>query len=57
MTMLKKHTYSVSTKRHYPKYWFDDLPHTHIAVDDAIEQGAMFINMYGENLQEESNER
>ena len=28
-----------------PSKWFDDLPHTHVALDDAIEQGAMFINM------------
>lgn len=33
------------TKRNMPKRWFDELPHTHIAIDDAIEQGAMFINM------------
>jgi hypothetical protein len=31
-----------------PKHWFDDLPHTHVAIDDAIEQGAMFINMVRE---------
>jgi hypothetical protein len=28
-----------------PKNWFDKLPHTHIALDDAIEQGALFCNM------------
>lgn len=33
------------TKRNMPKEWFDDFPHTHVAIDDAIEQGAMFINM------------
>jgi hypothetical protein len=27
-----------------PRKWFDDLPHTHIALDDAIEQGALFCN-------------
>lgn len=32
-------------KPHLPKEWFDDLPHTHIALDDAIEQGALFCNM------------
>lgn len=36
------------SKRSMPKHWFDDLPHTHIAIDDAIEQGAMFINMVRE---------
>lgn len=34
-----------TTKRNMPKSWFDPLPHTHIALDDAVEQGAMFINM------------
>ena len=33
------------SKRSMPDSWFDDLPHTHVAIDDAIEQGAMFINM------------
>lgn len=37
--------YRESGKRSFPKHWFDDLPHTHIAVDDAVEQGAMFCNM------------
>ena len=34
-----------STKRSMPKEWFDPLPHTHIALDDAKEQGALFCNM------------
>jgi hypothetical protein len=38
------------TARSYlPHRWFDDLPHTHIALDDAIEQGALFCNMLAEN--------
>jgi DNA polymerase III alpha subunit (gram-positive type) len=37
--------YRESTKRNMPKRWFDDLPHTHKALDDAIEQGALFCNM------------
>ena len=37
-----------ATKRRFPKRWFDRLPHTHIALDDAIEQGAMGINMIRE---------
>jgi hypothetical protein len=31
-----------------PKRWFDKLPHTHRALDDAIEQGALFCNMLAE---------
>lgn len=27
-----------------PREWFDNLPHTHVALDDAIEQGALFCN-------------
>ncbi|MEM7356123.1 MAG: exonuclease [Acidobacteriota bacterium] len=37
-----------TTKRIMPRHWFDDLPHTHVALDDAIEQGAMFCNMLAE---------
>jgi DNA polymerase III alpha subunit (gram-positive type) len=34
-----------------PRRWFDDtLPHTHRALDDAIEQGALFCRMLTENL-------
>jgi hypothetical protein len=28
-----------------PKDWFDPLPHTHVAMDDAKEQGALFCNI------------
>jgi hypothetical protein len=34
-----------------PRDWFDPLPHTHVALDDAIEQGALFCNMLRENGQ------
>ena len=37
--------YRESVKRNMPKGWFDRLPHTHKALDDAIEQGALFCNM------------
>jgi hypothetical protein len=37
--------YREATKRNMPREWFDDLPHTHVALDDAIEQGALFCNM------------
>ena len=40
-----KTTYRESSKRNMPKHWFDDLPHTHKALDDAIEQGALFCNV------------
>lgn len=37
--------YRASSKRNMPKEWFDELPHTHVALDDAIGQGALFCNM------------
>jgi hypothetical protein len=37
-----------SSKRAFPRRWFDPLPHTHVALDDAIEQGAMFCNILKE---------
>lgn len=46
---LMKSDFKKSAKKYMPKTWFDDLPHTHIALDDAIEQGALFCNMLKEN--------
>ena len=45
---LLKVGYRDATKRRMPRHWFDDLPHTHRALDDAIEQGALFCNMLQE---------
>ncbi|HEU4628043.1 MAG TPA: hypothetical protein VFS52_25035 [Steroidobacteraceae bacterium] len=48
---LMKCDYRSATKRNMPKRWFDDLPpHTHVALDDAIEQGRLFCNMLRESL-------
>jgi DNA polymerase III alpha subunit (gram-positive type) len=49
MAMLRTE-YRQSVKRNMPRRWFDPLPHTHRALDDAIEQGALFCNMLAENL-------
>jgi hypothetical protein len=48
MAMLKT-GYRDATKKNMPKRWFDNLPHTHVALDDAIEQGALFCNMLREH--------
>src|SRR5947209_9987637 len=40
-----------ATKRNMPRRWFDPLPHIHLALDDAIEQGALFCNMLAERLE------
>ena len=53
MAVLKTN-YRDSTKRNMPTRWFDDLPHTHIALSDAIEQGALFCNMLAENRGDEA---
>lgn len=47
---LLRSDYRDSTKKNMPKHWFDQHPHTHIALDDAIEQGALFCNMLKDNL-------
>ena len=47
MALLGKE-YRASVKRNMPRAWFDDLPHTHVALDDAIGQGALFCNMLAE---------
>ena len=44
MAVLAK-PYRKCTKRNFPKRWFSTRPHTHVALDDAIEQGEMFINI------------
>jgi hypothetical protein len=37
--------YRDSSKENMPKQWFDTFPHSHVALDDAIEQGALFCNI------------
>lgn len=38
--------YRRTTKRAMPRAWFESLPHTHQALDDALEQGALFCNLF-----------
>jgi hypothetical protein len=47
---LLKTEYRQAVKRNMPKRWFDPLPHRHVALDDALEQGALFCNMLAENV-------
>jgi hypothetical protein len=49
MAVLKV-PYNRTTKRNLPKRWHSRHPHTHQALDDAIEQGCLFINMLTERL-------
>lgn len=48
MAMMKTDFYDVN-KKSMPPHWFDDLPYTHVALDDAVSQGALFCNMLAEN--------
>lgn len=48
--VLKK-PFRESTKRNMPKRWFPKAKHTHIAIDDAIEQGELFMNILREHLE------
>lgn len=41
--------YRDATKKNFPKSWFDPLAHTHVALDDALEQGALFCNILAAN--------
>jgi hypothetical protein len=48
MVALRKE-YRQVTKKNMPRRWFDEgLPHSHVALDDAIEQGALFCNILAE---------
>lgn len=48
MAMLRK-PFHETIKKSMPREWFDPFPHTHVALDDAIEQGALFCNMLAAN--------
>ena len=48
---MRKVSFHETARSYLPKRWFDaGLPHTHVALDDALEQGALFCNMLAENL-------
>jgi hypothetical protein len=44
MAVLKMR-YRDSVKKNMPRAWFEPIKHTHVALNDAIEQGALFCNM------------
>ncbi len=48
MAVLKTEFRETSKKR-MPQRWFSERPHTHKALDDAIEQGELFINILRES--------
>ncbi len=48
MAVLKS-DFRESTKRNMPKRWFSKARHTHIALEDAREQGELFMNILREH--------
>lgn len=46
--VLMKTGYRAATKRNMPERWFSKRPHTHVALDDALEQGELFCAMLRE---------
>ena len=49
MAVLRK-PYRACGKKSMPPAWFDPGKHTHVALDDALEQGSLFCNMLRANL-------
>ena len=49
MAIMKKKRFYGVNKDSMPKHWFDKLPNSHIALDDAMAQGILFCNMLSEN--------
>jgi len=48
---VMKRQYRHVGKRQLPPEWIDEgVPHTHVALDDAIEQGCIIVNMIRANL-------
>ena len=47
---LLKCRFHDATKRNMPRRWFGETRHTHVALDDALEQGVLFMNMRKEHL-------
>lgn len=46
---LLKRDFQKCTKRNFPSRWFQKgLPHTHVAIDDAVEQAGIGISMIRE---------
>ncbi|NES23326.1 MAG: exonuclease [Symploca sp. SIO3E6] len=51
MAFLKKN-YHESGKQNLPTEWFEEMPLTHVALDDAMQQGMLFCNLLQNNLQQ-----
>jgi hypothetical protein len=47
---LLKSPYRSTTKQSMPRRWFGAKRHAHVALDDAFEQGVLFMRMRAEHL-------
>jgi len=48
---MRRVSFRQTSRTYLPKRWFDAAqPHTHVALDDALEQGAVFCKMHAENV-------
>ncbi len=47
---MRKRDFMKCGKNYLPQRWFPDQSHSHVAVEDAREQGLIFINMLQENI-------
>lgn len=47
---MRRREFGKSGKNYLPKRWIPAHPHSHVALEDAREQGELFINMLSENL-------
>jgi hypothetical protein len=54
---MRKTTFQRTSRTYLPKRWFDPaLAHTHVALDDALEQGTMLSRMIAENVRGDTGE-
>lgn len=47
---MRRTSFKDTKKSWFPARWFGKQGHTHVALDDAVEQGEMFCRMYLENM-------
>lgn len=46
---MRRKDFRHAGKNYLPRRWFTERAHTHVALDDAHEQGELFMNMLKEN--------
>ena len=51
---MRKRDFMKCGKNYLPKRWFPEHQHSHVAVEDAREQGLIFVNMLKENLSDKT---